>query len=239
MNIFELIFLQPLFNLFVYLYNLVPGHDIGIVIVLVTVVLKLILLPFTIKMLKVQKNLKKLQPKMNALQEKYKNNKEALGRAMMELYKKEKINPFSSCLPLVIQLPFLFAIFKVFRDGFKPESLDMLYPFVSNPGYLEPVSMGFINLAEASVPLAVLAGLAQFWQTKMLTQTKQPQVPGAKDENMAAMMNKQLTYIMPAITVIIGSTLPGGLTLYWFIFTLLTVLQQYYVFKTKQPSDGK
>lgn len=234
MNIFELIFLQPLFNLLVYFYNNIPGNDIGVAIVLVTIVLKLILFPFTLKMLRAQKALQELQPKMQVLQKKYKGNKEELGKATMELYKKEKVNPFSSCLPLLIQLPFMFAMFRVFREGFKVESLEMLYSFVYNPGVLNHMSLGFINLADPSIPLAVLAGAAQFWQTSMLMSTKQPKVPGAKDEGMAAIMNKQMKYIMPVVTVVIGASLPGGLALYWFLFTLLTVLQQYIAFK-KSP----
>ena len=172
MNIFELIFLQPLFNLLVFFYNIVPGNDIGVAIVLVTIVLKLILLPFTLKMLKAQKALQDLQPKMQALQSKYKNDKESLGRATLELYKKEKVHPLSSCLPLLIQLPFLFAIFRVFRNGFKPETLSLLYPFITNPGSLNHISLGFLNLAEPSIPLAILAGAAQMWQTSMLTSNK-------------------------------------------------------------------
>jgi YidC/Oxa1 family membrane protein insertase len=236
MNIFELIFLQPLFNLLVFFYNIVPGNDMSLAIVLVTIVLKFVLLPFTVRMLKAQKGLQQLQPKLQALQKKHKGDREALGRATMELYKKEKINPFSSCLPLLIQLPFLFAIFRVFRDGFESEKLDTLYSFVSNPGSLNPVSFG-INLADPFIPFAVLAGLAQFWQTKMLIQDKQPKIPGAKDEGMATAMNKQMMYFMPIITVIIGATLPGGLSLYWFVFTLLTVLQQYMVFKPKDKNS--
>lgn len=237
MNIFEIIFLQPLFNILVFFYNHIPGNDIGIAIVFVTILLKLVLLPFTLKMLRAQKALQDLQPKVQEIQKKYKNDKEALGKATLELYKNEKVNPFSSCLPLLIQMPFLFAIFSVFRDGFKPESLDMLYPFVANPGSINHISLGFINLADPSIPLAVLAGVAQFLQTRMLTHSKQPNSPGAKDENMAAMMNKQMMYIMPAVTIFIGSTLPGGLALYWFLFTMLTVLQQYLIFKKHNNSS--
>jgi len=237
MNIFELIFLQPLFNLLVYFYNIVPGNNIGLAIILVTIVLKLILLPFTLRMLHAQKGLQQLQPKLQALQKKHKGDKEALGRATMELYKKEKINPFSSCLPLLIQLPFLFAIFRVFRDGFKPEKLSTLYSFISNPGSLNSISFG-INLADPFIPFAILAGLAQFWQTRMLTRDKQPKIPGAKDEGMAAAMNKQMMYVMPIITIVIGATLPGGLALYWFFFTLLTVGQQYLIFKPKNKETN-
>lgn len=237
MDIFHLIFYQPMFNMLVFFYNSIG--DIGVAIILVTIILKIILLPFSLKMLKAQKALQTIQPKMQELQAKYKDKKEELAKATMELYKKEKVNPFSSCLPLLVQLPFLFAIFRVFRDGFKPETLDLVYSFIARPESINPISLHIINLAEPSIILAVLAGAAQFWQTKMLVHTKQPSVPGAKDEGMAAAMNKQMMYMMPVVTVIIGTRLPGGLTLYWLLFTLLTVLQQYFLFKDVSHANNK
>ena len=237
-EIYNTLLFHPLFNLLVFLYNTASFHDIGIAIILVTLIIKIILYPLSVKSIKGQKALQELQPKMEEIKRKYKNNKEQLGRAMMELYKKEKISPMSSCLPLLIQFPFLIAVYHVFRAGFKPESLDMLYTFVNNPGTIDPIAFGFLNLADKNIVLAILAGAAQFWSSKMLISKKQPKVPGAKDEGMSAMMNKQMLYFMPAITIFIGAGLPGGLTFYWFLTTLLTAFQQLYIFK-KHGGDDK
>ncbi|MFH1890704.1 MAG: YidC/Oxa1 family membrane protein insertase [Candidatus Kuenenbacteria bacterium] len=238
-EIYNTILYRPLFNLLVFLYNTVSFQDIGIAIILLTVIIKLALYPLSVKSIKGQKALQELQPKMEEIKRKYKNSKEQLGKAMMELYKKEKISPMSSCLPLLIQFPFLIAVYHVFRAGFKPESLDMLYGFVANPGAINPIAFGFLNLAEKNIVLAVLAGAAQFWSSKMLISKKQPNVPGAKDEGMSAMMNKQMLYFMPAITIFIGAGLPGGLTFYWFLTTLLTAFQQLYIFKKHGGDDVK
>ena len=111
-------------------------------------------------------------------------------------------------------------------------SLEWLYPFITNPGHLNDTLFGFWHLAGRSIPLAVITGAAQFWQTKMLITTKPPvAVPGSQDENMAAMMNKQMKYMLPAMNVVFGFTLPGGLMLYWLVNTLLTIGQQYLTFK--------
>jgi len=233
-QLFDTALYQPIFNLLIFFYNVFS--DVGVAIVVVTIVIKIILSPFSLKTLKAQKALQQLQPKLQELQKKYKDKKEDLARATMELYKKEKVNPFSSCLPLLIQLPFLFAVFRVFRDGFKVETLELVYTFISRPEVIDPISLGLFNLENRSIPLALMAGAAQFWQTRMLTHNKQPSVPGAKDENMAAMMNKQMMYMMPVITVVIGATFPGGLALYWFVFTLLTALQQYFLFKKDETT---
>ncbi|MBI4812543.1 membrane protein insertase YidC [Candidatus Falkowbacteria bacterium] len=235
-TIFTTIFYQPILNLLVFLYNIVPGHDLGIAIILLTVIIKLVLLPLTKQSIKSQKALQDLQPKIEEIKKKYANNKEEMGRAMMGLYKENKVNPFSSCLPLLIQLPFLFAVFKVFRDGFTNGVLDLVYPFIQRPEAINSISFGFVDLSKPNVALAVLAGAAQFWQAKMMITKKQPlKENGAKDESMMAMMNKQMLYFMPVMTVFIGLSLPGGLALYWLVITVLTALQQMYVFK----HDGK
>ncbi len=233
-EIFNVIFYQPILNLLVFLYNIMPGHDIGLAIIIMTVIIKFILLPLSKQSIKAQKSLQTLQPKIDEIKKKYADDKAEQGRAMMQLYKDEKVNPFSSCLPLLIQLPFLWAVFMVFRAGLSGNSLDLVYSFVYKPEFINTMSLGFVDLAKPNVILAVLAGLAQFWQAKMMI-TKRPEVRGngAKDEDMMAIMNKQMLYLMPALTVFIGISFPGGLALYWFITTVLTALQQMYLFKGK------
>ncbi len=237
-NIFTAIFYQPILNLLVFLYNIIPFNDFGVAIILLTVVIKLVFWPLGRTAIKSQKSLQDLQPKIDALKAQYKDDKAGLSKATMDLYKENKVNPFSSCLPLLIQLPFLWAVYKVFRDGLS-NNLDLVYSFIHKPEIINTISLGFIDLAKPNIYLAVLAGAAQFLQAKMMI-TKKPAVvsPGAKDENMMAIMNKQMLFIMPAVTVFIGISLPGGLTLYWFIITALTALQQYLTFKNHTPVAG-
>lgn len=231
-NIFETLFYQPILNLLVYLYNTVPGNDLGIAIIFLTVIIKVLLWPLSKQALESQKHLQELQPEMEKIKQKHKDNREALGRAMMEMYKEKKVNPFSSCLPLLIQLPFLFAVFKVFRDGFENGSLDLVYSFIARPELINSISLGIINLNKPNVVLAIAAGAAQFWQVKMtINKKKNDPVSSSNNTDMAAAMNKQMLYLMPGLTIFIGLTLPGGLSLYWLVTTLLTVLQQHYIFQ--------
>lgn len=230
-NIFTTIFYQPVLNLLVFLYNITPFNDFGVAIILLTVIIKLIFWPLGGKAIKSQKALQDLQPKIDKIKEEYKDDKVASSQKIMELYKENKVNPFSSCLPLLIQLPFLWAVFRIFRTGLE-NNLDLVYPFITKPESINTISFGLVDLGSPNVYLAVLAGLAQFWQAKMVT-TRKPEVKsaGAKDENMMAIMNKQMLFIMPAVTVFIGLSLPGGLTLYWLVITLITAIQQLIVFK--------
>ncbi len=230
-HIWQAIFYQPLYNLLVALYNLVGG-DMGLAIVALTVLIKLVLFPLSQKTLHSQRALQELQPKVDELKAKYKDQREKLGQELMALYQKEKVSPLSSCLPLLVQMPFLFAMYQVFRSGLASESLDLLYGFISRPESLNHTLFGLLDLSVRNIPLAVLAGLAMFWQSRMLM-TKRPPMPvsGSQDENLTAIMNKQVMYVMPAMTVVFGFTLPGGLMLYWLTNTLLTIIQQALVFR--------
>ena len=239
-HMFQTFLYQPIFNLLIWLYNIVPGNDLGLAIIALTIIIKLILLPLTKQQIKSQKALQNLQPKINELKKKYKDNKEAMGRAMMEMYKENKVNPLSSCLPLLIQLPFLWAVFRVFRDGLNGELLNLVYPFIDKPEILNSVSFGILDLSNSNAVLAVLAGAAQFWQIKMMS-TKRPEIKskGSKDENMMAIMNKQMLYFMPVLTFFICLQFSSGLALYWLTTTILTVFQQMYIFKHKDaPVDS-
>lgn len=234
--LFKVIFYQPILNLLIFFYNLIPSHDLGLAIILLTIAIKLILYPLSKQSIKSQKALADIQPKLEELKKKYAGKREELARATMQLYKDNKVNPLSSCLPLLVQLPFLFAVFRVFRDfGNNGEILNYVYSFIARPESINSFGLfGLLDLSHPSRVLAVLAGAAQFWQTKMLSTKRPPaKTEGAKDEDFAAIMNKQMLYMMPLLTVVIGFSLPGGLSLYWFISTLLTVFQQLYMFKKK------
>ena len=240
-NLYTILLYQPLFNILVFLYDIIPGNDVGVAIVLLTVLVKVVLNPFSKKSLKSQKRLQEIQPRVDEIRKKYKDDKERQAKELMTLYKEENINPFSSCLPLLIQLPFIFAVYRVFQNGLtSSKSLELVYPFLERPESINPVSLGLFDLSQPNIPLAVLAGLSQYWQTKMLMHKRQPRVEGSEDENMASAMNRQMMYVMPVLTVVIGFSLPGGLMLYWFVTSVLTAVQQYFLFRKKEdnPTQG-
>ena len=128
-GLFYTILYQPLLNILVFFYNVIPGHDIGVAIILLTALIRLILWPLMGQSIKGQKAMQSLQPKIQALKEQYKDDKQKLAQATMELYKAEKINPLSSCLPLLIQMPILIALYRVLSAGLKSQKS------LSPPGY--------------------------------------------------------------------------------------------------------
>ena len=226
MEIFHLILIKPLLNLLIFIYNFLPGSDMGLAIIAVTILVRIILFPSFQKSLKAQRQLGELQPKLEEIKEKYKDDKEAQTKATLEFYKTNKINPFSSCLPLLIQLPLLLALYRVFRSGLAGQIVGELYSFVANPGVINTKFLGILELSTPSLVLAVLAGVSQFAQSKLMI----PKTKTAKDKT-ANMMNLQLTYFMPVITVIIARGLPAGLSLYWITTTLFAIGQQWYIMR--------
>jgi YidC/Oxa1 family membrane protein insertase len=175
--------------------------------------------------------MQELQPKIKALQEKTKGNKEQQTKQLMELYKEHKTNPFSGCLPLIIQLIFLIAIYqvliKISTNGLSVDS-SQLYSFVSNPGKINQFFISLVDLTKPSVVIAVLAAIAQYFQTKMLMkgqpQPEKEKVDGKPD--IAQIMNKQMLYLGPFLTLFIGIKFPAGLSLYWLVSTLFMLIQQ-------------
>lgn len=233
-HLYQIIAYQPILNVLVFLYN--HTLDLGVSIILLTILIKLFLWPLSRKAIKSQKEMQEIQPKLDALKKQYADNKAELGKATMDLYKEHKINPLSSCLPMLIQLPFLFAVFRVLRVGMS-EDLSLVYSFLAKPANFQAISFGFMDLSKPSIYLAVLAGAAQFIQAKMML-AKNNKTTGNQvaADDMSAIMNKQMVYIFPIVTIVFGFSLPGGLTLYWFMFTFFTIIQQYLVLKTSKKS---
>lgn len=230
---FKIVLYEPFLNVLVFFYNIIPGHDLGLAIIFLTLFIKLILFPLSRKSIKAQKSLKEIQPQMEEIKKKYADQKEKQAQAMMNLYKENKISPFSSCLPMLIQLPILIAVYQVFRVGLTDNNLPV-YSFISNPGTLDVMAFGFLNLAKASPVLAVITGILQYFQMKILDSNNKSKeivnkidqkAPG-KPGGMMSMMSKQMRFMMPALTVFIGFTLPSGLMLYWLVSTFFTIIEQ-------------
>lgn len=220
-DIFNAIFYQPLFKALFLLYTYLPGHDFGVAVIVLTVLVKLVLYPLGAKGIKSQRAMQELQPKIKEIQERFKNDKTRQAKETMDLYKKEKINPFSGFALLLVQLPILFALFRLFWKGI--EKLEGV-----NADFL-----GMVNLAESSVILVILAGAAQFWQAKTQAPPSLPKANSAGNLDFSSMMQKQMLYLFPLFTVFILWRMPSAIALYWLTTTLFTILQQYITLRKK------
>ena len=179
--------------------------NFGVSIIIVTILIKIMLLPLTLKQDKSMKEMKKLQPELEKIKEKYANDKQMLNIKTMELYKEHKVNPLGGCLPLLLQLPILFALFGVLRNGIIPKDSSFLWLKLSVP---DPFYV-----------LPVLNGAVSFFQQKLM---------GSADSNPQM---KNMMYIFPIMMVMISYKMPSGLQLYWLTSSILAVVQQYFIMK--------
>ncbi|TAK89104.1 membrane protein insertase YidC [Patescibacteria group bacterium] len=230
---FTTLFVEPLFNILFIIYGLLPGHDFGVAVICLTILVRLALWPLVTRQLHSQRMMQQMAPEIARIRKETEGDREKQTQMLMELYKERGTSPFAPLLPILIQLPIFFALYIVFRDSVHPEKLtQLLYPWVeqipavanviANNSQFSPTLFGLVNLTQPSLVLAVLAGAAQWYQTKML----QPKV---KSEDPQARMMQTMTKVFPILTVVIGLTLPSALALYWAVTSAVAILQQHLV----------
>lgn len=229
-DFYNKILYQPLFNALIFLYQYLPGRDFGVAVIVLTILIRILLYPFFIQSIKSQKILSELQPKIQEIQKKYKDDKEKQTKEIITLYQKEKINPFGGCLTLLIQLPILIALYQVFWKGLQFQSMEILYSFVPHPGEINPNFLGLINLKESNLFLAIFAAILQFIQSKTTPSLK---TSLDKTNQFSDILQKQMLYFFPIFTILILLKLPSAIALYWIVTILFSIFQQYLIFRKK------
>ncbi|MBS4534950.1 YidC/Oxa1 family membrane protein insertase [Clostridium sp. D2Q-14] len=222
------IFARPLGVLVEYIYKFVAGAELdfkvfsayAIAIIIATIIVKFILLPLTLKQTKSMKNMQKIQPKLQELQKKYKNDKETLNMKTMELYKEYKVNPFGGCLPLLIQFPIIIGFFNVLRNPVK-------YVFENQAAY-DAINKSFLWIENLENPdlwiLPIVAALTTYFQSKMMS----PSTSSGGDDKAQSTQNT-MTKIMPIMILFFARSVPSGLALYWVISNTFQIVQQFII----------
>lgn len=239
---FNAIFYDPIYNALVALVALVPGGDVGIAVILVTIVIRLILLPFSLSAARTQRAMKVLEPKLKELKEKHKGDKEKEALETLALYREGKVNPFASILTVFIQIPVLLALYWVFYyEPFSTvASINMarLYAFTPLPYFISLQFLGFISVAGKSITLAVLAGLTQYLQAHMaLSGTMKPSKEKSMQNDFQRVMGLQLKYVFPFLIGTISYTTSGAIALYFITTNLAGSLQEIHVRHTLDKED--
>jgi YidC/Oxa1 family membrane protein insertase len=218
---------KPLFNALIFLVWLIPGHNVGVAIILLTIVVRLILLPSSLKSARQQKRMQDLQPQIKELQEKYKDDKQKQSQALMEFYKENKINPLGSCLPLLIQLPILIILYYVFINGLNTSRFDLLYSWMPRPEFINTAFLGLDLSQPDKYILPIIAGVLQFIQGWQMAPKKKP----GETMEMAQTISRQMLFIMPLFTVFIAGKFPAALPLYWIVTTVFAIGQQWWALR--------
>ncbi|MBU2578837.1 YidC/Oxa1 family membrane protein insertase [Patescibacteria group bacterium] len=228
---FNTVLYQPLLNILILLYAYLPFHDFGIAIIVFTLIIRLALSPLSLSAARSQKVMAELQPKIKEIQKKYKEDAQKQSQALLELYQKEKINPFSSLLPLLLQLPIFIALYQIFLNGIGENILGPnLYSFVPHFAAIELTFLGAINLSKPSFLLAFLAGVFQFIQSKIsFSMTKSSGGKEDGKEKFAQIMQTQVIYVLPFITFFFLLHLGSLISLYWATSSLFSCVEQYII----------
>ncbi|MCL5017078.1 MAG: YidC/Oxa1 family membrane protein insertase [Patescibacteria group bacterium] len=217
----------PLLNILIFLYNNFSFGSLGLAIILLTVLIRVILFPLFYKSAKSQMIMQKIQPLIQKIQKDHKEDKEKQAQALMDLYKKYKVNPFSSILMLFVQIPVLIALYSLFRSDFSAMNFSVLYSFVSAPQHINTLFLGLIDLKSSSIIMVVLAAIAQYFQGALTLPKKEK----GKEVSAAEKMTRQMIYYTPLFTVLVLWKMPSAIGLYWLVTSLFSVGQQIYINK--------
>jgi YidC/Oxa1 family membrane protein insertase len=230
-KLFRSIVSKPIFNWLVFLTEKLPGHPFGWAIVILTVCVRLLLFLPNQKAMRSQREMQKLQPKIEALKKKHGKNQQLIAMKTMELYKSHKVNPMSSCLPMLAQMPFLIGVYFIVREGLSEHLRYLLYGFQVDVD-LSVANNHFFGL-DLSIPniwvLPVLVAAAQFLALKLAMASSKKKSAAAEGEGMAAQMQqmqKTMLWLLPIMLGFFTATFPAGVGIYWLTSTLFGIGQQ-------------
>jgi YidC/Oxa1 family membrane protein insertase len=210
---------QPILNTLFFLIANVPGHNLGVAILLIP----------NQKALKSQRALQIVQPQLDALKLKYKENPQMLAQETMAIWKEHKVNPMGSCLPMLIQFPILIALFYVVKDGLSIDS-QLLYESLKTFDIksVNPMFLWFDLTKISSIVVPVVVGALQFVQIRLSFAKANP-----APQSQAALMNKMMQYVLPVMVGVFSASVPAAVGLYWGVSTLFAIGQQVVVNRSK------
>ena len=247
--LFNELLYRPLFNSMVFFYDIIPGANLGLAIILTTLIVRILMIPLYRASIKSQREITIIQPIIKELQVKYKDDKQKLSEELMKAYKEHNVNPFAGIVLLLVQLPVLIAIYQVSLNLFKPETYPTLYSFVTLPeNGFNTLIFGVLNIADTkNIILALLVGISQYYQIKLIMKRTQPKKVENKkkkksdkpeEPDFATILNKQMLFLMPVLVTVFAYSLPASMSLYWITTTVFTIVQEFFLIKQVDKAEG-
>lgn len=237
MSFFHTVLYTPIYNLLMFLTDILPGQDIGLAVVAATLIVKIIIMPLSFAALRTQRAIKAIEPEMKKLREELKDDKETQAREMFALYKKYGVNPFAGILTLFIQLPIVISLYWVFNNKeLLMVDTSILYSFIPAPLAISPLFLGIFAITGASITLALLAGLTQFaygWYAIPVPEksTKKPGTDMQADFGRSLAI--QMRFMLPVFITIAAYFTSVAIALYFITSNLVGILQEYIVRRKK------
>lgn len=219
----------PLYNGLIFFVDIVPLHDVGLAVILLTIAVRIVLFPLSRQAVKTQIAMKEVAPEIEALKEKFKDKQEEQARAIFALYRERGIRPFSSFFLILLQLPILFGLYWVFFKGGLPQvDASILYSFVPFPPAVNMSFLGIVDMAGRDITLAILAGVTQLIQARLsMGPRKKHEGPVTFGSDLARSMDIQMRYVLPIMITVIAYTISAAVALYWVTSNTFMILQEY------------
>ncbi len=229
--LYHTFFFDPLYNFLVILFNLFPWLDSGLMVILLTLVVRLVIYPLSRKAILTQVKMSQIAPALEEIKSKYKDKPEEQAKKTLELYRENKVNPFSGILVILIQIPLIFALYQIFLH-FPEVRSDLLYSFVSLPGEISTSFLGLLDdLTQRNAVIAFLAALSTYLQFKISSQFQKTPTGNSFGDNLARSMQIQMRYVFPVIVFFISYRISAVIALYWLTTNLFSVAQEVYIKK--------
>ena len=228
--LYHTFFFDPLYNVLVILFKALPWADAGIIVILLTVLVRLIIFPLSRKAVLTQVKMAEIGPDLAKIKEKYKDKAEEQARLTLALYREKKVNPFSGILVIIIQIPIIFALYQIFLH-FPEVNSALLYPFVAAPDHINTIFLGLLDITAKNAAIAFLAAVSTFFQLRISMKGQVSPTGNSFGNNLARSMQTQMKYFFPVIVFFISYNISGAIALYWFTTNLFSIGQELFVRK--------
>lgn len=219
---------NPILNALVAIILYMPGHHLGLAIILLTLFIRTLLLAPSAKAIRAQRGMQEIQPKLEALKKKYSDDQARLAQETMMLWKKHNVSPVSSCLPMLIQFPILIALFYVIQNGLSADKSVLIYDFLPSFSLTNiDTSFFMFDLSERSlIVFPLVIGSLQFMQMQFMTAKRKKKGDVGNLPKEVETANKMMKYVMPLMIAFFTTQLPAAVGLYWGTSTLYGIIQQ-------------
>ncbi|MCR4279590.1 MAG: YidC/Oxa1 family membrane protein insertase [Candidatus Zambryskibacteria bacterium] len=235
--IYHTFFYDPIYNFLIFLFQVFPWADAGIIVILLTIIVRLALFPLSRKAVLTQVKMAEIGPDLTEIKEKYKGNSEEQARRTLALYKERGVNPFSGILVIIIQIPIILALYQIFIH-FPEVNAALLYAFVSVPENINTTFLGLIDITAKSAVIAVLAAASTYFQFQVSMKGQKEPKGNSFGDNLTRSMQKQMKYFFPVIVFFISYNISGVIALYWLTTNLFSIGQELFVKRSIKTQEA-
>lgn len=226
--LYHTFFFDPLYNAMIFLFKILPWADAGIIVIILTILVRLLLFPLSRKAVLTQVKMVEIAPELEAIKEKYKDKQEEQARRTLALYKEKGVNPFSGILVIIVQIPIVLALYQIFLH-FPTVDAAILYEWIRAPEHVDTLFLGLLDISAKSALIAFLAAVSTYFQFHVSMQNQVKPKGNSFGDNLTRSMQSQMKYFFPLLVFFISYKISGVIALYWLTTNLFSIAQELFV----------